>query len=195
MLSALTFDKTSFLLDSTNKGLTADVLTQKDTNADGKLTGTELSGLNMWRDLNENGIADTGEITTLSAQNITTLRSEDYGFHTKGNALFSSGSVIAPSKIDNTQIVPESNYRTLRDTDNSYLWASGGYYGTINWASNQVKINFNNKSDLIGTDGNDTFDAAYYASYTQYFNSDLIVNLLGGGGNDFIGGSVRNDMI
>ena len=35
----------------------------------------------MWRDLNENGIADAGEITTLSAQNITTIRSEDYGLH------------------------------------------------------------------------------------------------------------------
>lgn len=80
-----------------------------------------------------------------------------------------------------------------RDTDNTYVWASGGYIGTINWTPAQVKINYNNQSYLIGTDGNDTFDASYYAAYPQYFNISLLTNFLAGGGGDLFGGSANAD--
>lgn len=182
-------DKTYVLLDSTNKGITASALASKDTNRDGKLNGTELSGLNMWQDLNENGFAERGEISTLSSKNITALRSEEYGIHTQGNAKFASAAITSPTKINTIQNVPASNFRTLRDTDNVYYVGGGRIY----WAKNQIKINYSNRSYLIGTDGNDSFDSNYYAKYTQYFNSSLLVNFLAGGGNDFMGGSARND--
>lgn len=86
--------------------------------------------------------------------------------------------------------VPDSNYRTLRDTDNRY-WIDGANW--IDFAASQVKINNSNRSYLIGTDGNDNFDSNYYAAYAQYFNSGLLTNFLAGGGNDEMGGSTRND--
>ena len=52
------------------------------------------------------------------------------------------------------------------------------------------------RSSLIGTDGNDALDASYYAAYNGiYFNTNLLVNFLAGGGDDVMGGSVRNDRL
>ncbi len=51
------------------------------------------------------------------------------------------------------------------------------------------------RDTLIGTDGNDNFDSSYYASYSQWINSGLLTNFLAGGGNDEMGGSVRNDKL
>lgn len=80
--------------------------------------------------------------------------------------------------------VPASNYRQLRDTDNVYYSSGGGY---IVFNASMVKINNGTRNTLIGTDGADSFDASYYAAYPQYFNSSLLVNFLGGGGNDEMG--------
>lgn len=52
---------------------------------------------------------------------------------------------------------------------------------------------YNNKSTLIGTDGNDTFDASYYAAYPQYFNISLLTSFLAGAGDDAFGGSANTD--
>ena len=95
------------------------------------------------------------------------------------------GNLVGAAPAVNFSIsVPASNYHTLRDTDNVYV-GSCGYY--VNWAANQVKINYNNKTYLIGTDGNDSFDVNYYSAYTgapYFFNLGLISNFLAGGGND-----------
>ena len=59
-----------------------------------------------------------------------------------------------------------------------------------------MKINYNNRTYLIGTDGNDVFDIGYYAAYDgSYFNLSLITNFLGGNGDDRVGGSTRSDNI
>ena len=76
--------------------------------------------------------------------------------------------------------VPASNYRTLRDTDNRY-WINSSQW--IDFAPSQVKVNNSNRTYLIGTDGADNFDSSYYAAYSQWINSGLLVNFLGGGGN------------
>jgi hypothetical protein len=77
--------------------------------------------------------------------------------------------------------VPDSNYRTLRDTDNLYINLNQFAYL---FNADAVKINNGNRTYLIGTDGADNFDGSYFAAYPQYFNSSLLVNFLGGGGND-----------
>ena len=88
-------------------------------------------------------------------------------------------------------VAPASNYASLRATDNIY-WVNSYQY--IAFGANQIKINNGNRTYLIGTDGNDNFDANYYAAYNgTYFNTNLLVNFLAGGGDDVMGGSVRND--
>ncbi|PUE08482.1 hypothetical protein B9Z51_05805 [Limnohabitans sp. T6-5] len=47
---------------------------------------------------------------------------------------------------------------------------------------------------LIAPGGADSFDGSTYAN-TGFFNNSLLVNFLGGGGNDEMGGSTRNDKL
>ncbi len=194
-------NKTGVLLNAQKQGMSTAALTALDGNKDGKLTGTELSGLQIWLDTNQNGMQDAGEVQSLSQAGISQIRSADYGFYTSGNAVATTGpaanpvaAAIAalPQSVNLIQGAPASNFRSLRDTDNRYYVAGGGW---IDFAANQVKINNSNRTYLIGTDGNDRFDANYYAAYSAYFNNNLLVNFLAGGGDDLVGGSARNDNI
>jgi Ca2+-binding RTX toxin-like protein len=190
---------TPVLVNPAGQGVSELALYQLDANIDGKLTGTELATLRAWVDANENGVAETGEVKTMAAASISEIREINYLYYTAGNATAAPAAVTAPTKqsetvsisrVNYTNTVPTSNYRTLRDTDN--LYQVGASY--IAWAANQIKINYNNKTYLIGTDGNDAFDVNYYASYS-YFNINLLVNFLGGNGDDLVGGSTRADNI
>lgn len=183
-------DKTGVLIGVNNKGTSAAALQALDTNRDGKLSGTELAGLQVWTDSNENGALDGGELKSLAAAGINQVAGTDYSFYTKGNSVWANSPASAPTQTNLVQGVPNSNYRTLRDTDNRYMINS---YQWIDFGANQVKINNANRSYLIGTDGNDSFDANYYAAYGAYFNNNLLTNFLAGGGNDVMGGSSRND--
>ncbi len=184
------------------KGASALGLSLRDANHDGRLTGDELASLMGWVDLNENGVAEAGEIKSLAELGITAIRDSDYVFYTRGNSNSVAMPVAAPEKPDGlaeathfdvTHVAPASNFRALRDSDNVYVLPWGAI---ISWASDQVKINYNNRSYLIGTDGDDAFDIDYYAAYNgSYFNIDLITNFLAGGGNDIMGGSARSDML
>ncbi|MGC4003099.1 MAG: hypothetical protein QM811_08170 [Pirellulales bacterium] len=44
-----------------------------DDDRDGRLSGRELHGLALWRDLNANGVADAGEVRSLSEHGVTAL--------------------------------------------------------------------------------------------------------------------------
>ena len=44
-----------------------------DNNGDGWLTGSELAGLAVWRDQNQNGVCEAGEVAPLSAVGVTGL--------------------------------------------------------------------------------------------------------------------------
>ncbi|MCP1573219.1 hypothetical protein J2S30_001598 [Herbaspirillum rubrisubalbicans] len=174
--------KTFRIFNSANQAMTASQLAALDRNGDGKLSGAELNGLNAWTDANEDGRSDIGELTTLSAAlaraGLSAIRSSEFAYYVAGNAIYGGAA-------------PASNYRTLRDTDNVYRTPSGQ---TISFQSNQIKINNGNRSYLIGTDGNDRFDASYYAAYHgRYFDTNLLVNFLAGGGDDLMGGSSRSD--
>jgi len=106
------------------------------------------------------------------------------------SALSTMAAGVALLPAAPSEATPASNYRQLRDTDNRY-WINSTQW--IDFAPNQVKVNNSNRSYLIGTDGNDNFDATYYAAYSQWINSGLLVNFLAGGGNDVMGGSSRAD--
>lgn len=194
-------NKTFRILNSANQALTAAQLAALDTNKDGKLSGTELSGLNAWADTNEDGVGQTTELTSLATAltnaGLSSVRSTDYAFYTAGNAGFKTQAQQSALAPVNTLLAPAmptapaSNYATLRATDNVY-WVNSSQY--IAFGANQVKINNSNRTYLIGTDGNDSFDANYYAAYNGiYFNTNLLVNFLAGAGDDVMGGSARND--
>ncbi len=190
------------LLNASGQGLSEYGLSTYDANADGKLSGAELTNLRAWVDANENGTAETGEIRTLANAGINEIRQINYIYYAAGNAVAAPAIVAAPAKpseavgIGRSNVapaVPFSNYRSLRDTDNLFQTPGGGY---IAWTAGQIKINYYSQSYLIGTDGTDAFDINYYAAYDgSYFNLGLIVNFLGGGGDDTVGGSTRNDNI
>ena len=44
-----------------------------DDNGDRRISGAELAGLALWQDLNSNGVADPGEVRTLTEHGITSL--------------------------------------------------------------------------------------------------------------------------
>ncbi len=192
---------TPVVLDANNLPLTAAQLATRDTNGDGMIAAGEAASLKFWRDLNENGQADSGERIALDR----VLKQADYGFYTQGNGRIGTAAPIEatpplapaqPGKTNLIQAVPDSNYRALRDSDNRWFYVPPGYLAAyFDWSASQVKTNYNNKSYLIGTDGIDNFDSAWFGGQPSYLglNSSLLVNFLAGGGDDVMGGSTRND--
>jgi Ca2+-binding RTX toxin-like protein len=202
--------KTPMLLDSANHGLTPTILTSLDSNLDGRLSGSELGNLRVWADANENGVADTGEITALSLLGISEIRASDYGFYTRGSSINAGAALLPPTKAvdtppapitqpaaqdlpatENHMAVPDSNYRNLRDTSDVYTFSGL----TWDWTGH-VKIT-SDQQNLVGTDLADNFYADYYkqSNVQQYFDFSLLKNFLGGNGDDIVGGSSRNDNI
>lgn len=118
---------TPVLLDTNRYGISPIQLTALDLNHDNQLTGAELSGLQAWADRNENGIADAGEITTLSALNITHILAQDYKFYTEGNSQLSDGVAAAPMININAPAlsVPDSYFSNLRNNDNHRTISTG----------------------------------------------------------------------
>ncbi len=179
-------DRTGVLVDSSGHRVSVATLQGLDANRDGLLSIAEASGLKLVTDLNENGHLDAGELNAVTSA----ILSVNWNRLTLGNALMAGYEVgtalptvimlTQPLQSDKTQVVPNSNYRTLRDTDNLYILP---YLQWINWSANQIKINKGTQNTLIGTDGNDNFDSSYYKNYASWFPTPL-TNFLGGGGDD-----------
>ncbi len=184
-------DQTYVLFDQNQKGVSAEQLSALDSNGDGQLSGTELNSFSAWADLNENGQVDADEIKSLAQRGITRIRSSDFQSVTQGNNRLAGAVVAEAGLLAVDRSTPFSNYRQLRDKDPLFE----SWNGVIYWHPNQVKIHFKQQHVQVGTDGDDAFDASYYAAYTQFFNTNLLTHFLGGGGNDRVGGSVRNDFI
>ncbi|VVM20587.1 hypothetical protein BSPWISOXPB_7008 [uncultured Gammaproteobacteria bacterium] len=182
---------TGVLIDSNNQALSVAQLQALDTNNDGQLTGSETNILRLWQDINEDGHLDTGELANLNTLNHPIQQSE-YAFYTNGNAHVANRQPIQTSQINELD-TPNSNYRTLRDEDNIYYYhdLSNGNLNYIQWESSMIKIHIN-KSHIIGTDGDDTFDVDYYNDY-NFFDFSLITHFLAGDGDDLMGGSERSD--
>jgi Ca2+-binding RTX toxin-like protein len=193
--------KTFRILNSANQAVTAAQLAALDTNADGKLSGTELNGLAAWSDLNEDGVGQSTELTSLaialSNAGLFSVRASDYAFYTAGNAAYRTVAQNSATAPVNSLVAPVSpasplfsNYATLRAGDNRFYINA---YQWIDWAPTQIKIS-SNQQNMVGTDGNDTFDLNYYAAYNgKYFNLALVQNFYAGAGDDVMGGSSRAD--
>lgn len=199
-------NKTFRIMNGAGAGLTAAQLAALDTNADGKLNGAELNGLYVWSDLNEDGILNqtataANEFTSLAeglaSAGLNSLRSSDYAFYTAGNANYRTpgpytfsdpAGWVAEPFIQ----APASNYAHLRTTDNRFYITSNLW---IDWKASQIKIS-SNQQNMVGTDGDDTFDINYYAADDgKFFNLSLVQNFYAGHGNDMMGGSGRNDYL
>jgi Ca2+-binding RTX toxin-like protein len=200
-------NKTLRVMNSAGVGLSAAQLAALDANADGRLAGTELTGLYAWSDLNEDGVLNqnatsSNELTALSAAlanaGLASIRSSDYAFYTTGNANYRAAAQSTALAAANALMPPAapaalaSNYASLRATDNRFFISSSAW---IDWASNQVKLS-SNQQNMVGTESNDTFDINYYAAYDgRYFNLALVQNFYAGAGNDLMGGSARADKL
>jgi Ca2+-binding RTX toxin-like protein len=68
-------------------------LAQEDTNLDGKVDASDarFANLRIWRDLNQDGISQTDELTTLAANNIASINIAK----TANSTLLGNGNVIA----------------------------------------------------------------------------------------------------
>ncbi len=199
--------RTPVLLDTKGRGMTAAGLQALDKNKDGQLAGKELSSLTVWADTNENGVVDDGERRAASAAGVTMLRAGDYGLLDRRSSAFALRTAVAPGQPDNaggqplrtTQAftVPDSGYRKIRDGDPVYVRedSSAGKLYFVYWQPGQIKVDTKTNTYLVGTDGDDAFDANYYANYPKYFDITRLVNLVGGDGNDQLLGSTRADKL
>lgn len=208
---------TGVLLDTSGRRIGLQQLTALDANGDRTLDASETQGLALWRDLDENGQADTGEIIALADSALGPIAGQDWALRTQGHAGASgtaratrpsaSGAPAEPVRVPRSAptvalaqpfrtyaVMADApgNFRQLRDSDNLYYLAGGQY---IFWNTSQVKINYNARDAMVGTDGDDAFDAGYYGAYASWFNLGLLSKFYGGGGNDLVGGSSRADFL
>ena len=181
---------TGVLLDLNNQAVNIEQLHALDFNGDGQLSHTESSSLQLWQDTNEDGHLNSGELVSLNTLS-TPIQQADYGFYTRGNGHL---AISQPNQAMHTTepAVPNSHYRSLRDSDNTYIVNTPSQFALIEWTTSMIKINSNHQHYLIGTDGDDNFDANYYANET-YFDLTLLTHFLAGDGNDLMGGSERSD--
>lgn len=210
---------TGVVLNFLRERMSRQELAARDTDGDGQLTFFETGGILVWRDLNENGRAEDSEITTLHQRDLVTIPENEWTLRTQGakDGWFNDAprAHLEPARPEPTApqraapvamaapVRPQpprtfafsysnsaSDYRRLRDTDNVYYLPNGQY---IAWAPNQVKINYQSPGTMVGTDGNDRFDATYYSAYGSWFNLSLLTRFYAGGGDDLVGGSARAD--
>lgn len=193
--------RTPVLMDAAGRGLTAGALQALDRNGDGQLAGKEVAALTLWTDVNEDGMLDEGERRPAAARGTQPLRATDYAIHARRSGALLIRPRAVPERQEETagqplrsnrvHTVPDSGYRKLRDTDTHYT----GYDFVITWKASDIKVDSRTATYLIGTDGNDHFDANFFVNYPNYFNSKRLVNFLGGDGDDLVGGSIRADRL
>jgi Ca2+-binding RTX toxin-like protein len=190
------------ILDGTAVAVSAQQLRVRDIDGDGRLSGAELDGLSAWVDRNENGVMDHNSNTgdekislraALAGLGLASLGGADYRWYTAGNGshrTVGQRDVIAPVEYRSAPQASASNYHQLRHSDPAFGIARGGL---IVWQANQIKLS-SNQFNLIGTDGNDSFDINYYQPYEgRYFQLGRVQNFYAGAGDDVMGGSARDD--
>ena len=123
--------------------MTVAQLTALDGNGDGKLSGSELSGLQFWVDANENGLAESGEITGVSASKI--ISSDQYRLLTEGNGRVADSpanpalpaAATAPAGLGSlVRTVPSSNYASLRNSSQVFHFVKNGAWGSFTAQAN-----------------------------------------------------------
>ena len=200
-------DKTTRAMNAHGQALSASQLAALDSNQDGQLSASEAASVRLWADKNEDGRIDSGELLNIH----TPIKNTDYAFYTRSNGQAASAATetmatapalpilaapVIPAPTAPTYTgVPVSNYWHWRSTAELFPTHSGFFM----WQLNQVMLTWNKNQydNLVGTEGNDTFDINYYASVPPnlglFQNLHLVKNFMAGGGDDVMGGSDRSD--
>ena len=212
-LTARDVDQDGQLRDAELDGLSA----WRDWNEDGVLNQAANA------DRADNAAGSVNELTALQAAladaGLSSVRASDYHFYTAGNAdarSVADATAIVPVTARNTLTAPAapvSNYASLRSTGNhrtismgtivdQYVSINGNlvpwktHYGETawhDWQTDQIKQT-NDNTALVGTAGEDRFDARYYSNVSWLPGAGLI-HFYGGDGDDMVGGSSRNDTV
>jgi Ca2+-binding RTX toxin-like protein len=138
-----------------------------DSNSDGVINDqdTAYEDLEVWQDMNENGIAETVELKDLDEAEIDTIKLTENQFYTSGNA-----KSVQPTDVD-----------ALR-TSLAVTAPSGPSLPTIpsGWSAGSFVAMYGSGGQyyIVGTDGGDTIDDDYDAS------NQNVLNIIGFGGND-----------
>ncbi|WP_172633601.1 calcium-binding protein [Sulfuricurvum kujiense] len=126
-------------------------LAQYDTDSDGRIDkkDTGFSQLKLWKDTNLNGKTDSGELTSLSLEGITSLSLNRI-----------DGSVYTQTTENGNIITNETNYTTLLDTGTMRdVWFKIDAADTI--TDNDTIYGTLDEETLSGDVGNDTYVIAY----------------------------------
>jgi len=170
-------DRTWRILDSKLQGVSAAQLAALDGDHDGQLSGAELSGLMAWSDLNQDGIAQAGEIGTLAEAlqrvKFDALRAADYGVFTSGNARFQAQA-------------PDETPPPLSAKDRALPTKTGGDGNSSIGGSNRADL-------LLGGKGDDIING--FGGDDRIAGGDGNDQLSGDDGNDIIDGSAGNDSL
>ncbi|MDO9437983.1 calcium-binding protein [Hydrogenophaga sp.] len=192
----------------TGDAIAAQQLAALDVNGDGQLSVSESSSLLLWRDMNENGVFEVGEVGFVEDR----IDSSGYDLLTRGNGQKPWPSPLltiefpsvpgSPTPLAPTLAAPAgpafvnapaSNYRALRTGEELFPMNSSFF----SWAPTQIKLTWskNTYQNMVGTDGNDSFDGNYFASSPSYISQFIgrVQNFYAGDGDDLMGGSARPD--
>jgi hypothetical protein len=71
-----------------------EAMSMLDRNGDGVLSGTELDGLGIWFDYNQNGVSDPGEVISLAEAGVTELRYQGAYTDPLGNIRLAAGFTV-----------------------------------------------------------------------------------------------------
>lgn len=192
------------ILDSDGLGLSAQQLATHDTNDDGKLGGTELDGLHVWRDLDEDGVLDHttgGEHITLkaalAAEGRDHLRAADYHFHTAGNAGYLTTALrSAATAGSNLQLGTAGNDQLTGGAGNDRLYGAAGHDRLTGGSGNDTLYGGDGSDVLIGfTDEHPARQPLTAGTTDDDFLYGGAGNdvLCGGGGQDYLDGGSGDD--
>ena len=180
---ASTATRTFRILDANGQPVSAAQLMVRDANKDGKLTGAELKDLAAWVDANQDGIGQASEMVSVTAAlaklGLRAIGSNDYFVYTSGNAAFHAIPAAEPPPV------PPSNYRSLRDNENTFQLDKSH---SVSFRPDQPKVLKSQPGTLVGTDGNDLLDVNIVD-----LDPDLdiarpqLVKLVAGPGDDMVG--------
>ena len=155
-----------------NDAVSAGTFASFDTNNDGVINSSDAdyNDLQVWEDLNQDGVLDSGEMQTLAQAGITSISDSDFALYTAGNANYAQpGSE------------PTSNYNTYsNDTFEPVYTLPDGE--PITWTNSEPKLTTDNQyliapvtiGELRLYDGNDAVSSG--AFNTLDTNNDGVIN-------------------
>ena len=158
----------TFKRDGKNAVNGFDALADLDSNADGQLNAADLAwnSLQVWRDLDQDGVSDAGELLGLEALRINRIG-------VAGSTTNASGGTQAGTTVNGNLIAQSASF--TREVDGVQVNRTVGAIDLLNAGAGDDSLAGDNGSDTLnGEAGNDT--------------------LQGGAGDDTLDGGAGNDL-